>query len=106
MKTPPYRADGTTYFRNEAGERVCTGSMMGRRDVLPDNRKAAIKLHLRHVPFVDGCYDQGGAYWGGPDNLWCAWADGVVIYVRDPDWDREAVKAEIREVLPNARFYR
>jgi len=103
---PPFRENGLCYGFGPDGKRVCTGAQMGRCDVLPDDRTQSVKLHLRRVPFVDYCYDQGGAYWGGPANLWCAWGDGVVIYVRDPDWDREAVKAEIREVLPNARFYR
>jgi hypothetical protein len=26
---------------------------------------------LFKVTLVDGCYDDGGAYWGAPDNLWC-----------------------------------
>jgi len=45
------------------------------------------KVHLRCVPFVDGDYDKGGAYWGGGTPLFCAWgwnADGdqVVCYFR------------------------
>ena len=33
---------------------------------------APVKVHLTRVPFVDGAYDRGGAYWGSPANLWCA----------------------------------
>jgi hypothetical protein len=28
------------------------------------------KCRLQKVPFVDQCYDRGGAYWGLPDNLY------------------------------------
>lgn len=71
----------------------------------------ALKLHLHRVPFVDGDYDQGGAYWGGgPDSLplFCAWdSDGETtgtIYLRARE--REDAKAQIKALYPNARFYR
>lgn len=44
------------------------------------------KCKLQRVPFVDGDYDPGGAYWGGGRDtppLFCAWdAGGEVIYLR------------------------
>lgn len=104
--TPPYKV-------NVSSPR---GAPMGRSDFYPQGtRLDAHKLHLRRVPLVDGGYDQGGAYWGCPASLWCAWNDagtvlqaidntGTVIFVRAGD--REAAKACIRETLPNARFYR
>lgn len=36
---------------------------------------------LLKVPFVDECYDAGGAYWGAPANLWRA-------YSMQENWDR------------------
>lgn len=67
------------------------------------------KVQLRRVPFVDGDYDQGGAYWGGGRYtlpLFAAWnfreVDGEmrICYFRAPT--REAAKA----LLPNCTFYR
>lgn len=45
-------------------------------------------VRLFYVPFVDGCYDRGGAYWGGPADLYCA-TDGQ-------DW-RAFVRARSRQ---------
>lgn len=28
-----------------------------------------VKVYDRAVPFIDGAYDKGGAYWGAPANL-------------------------------------
>jgi hypothetical protein len=41
-------------------------------------------LHLAYVRFVDGDYDLGGAYWGSPADLYCAWSDDemTMIFVR------------------------
>lgn len=101
---PPYKENGMRYGFDRDGKRICTGAMMGRCDELPDNLNAAVKLHLRRVPFVDYCYDQGGAYWGAPGDLWCAWCDGVAIYTRAKS--RSDAKAIVISKLPNARFYR
>lgn len=46
------------------------GAPMGRCDVTGGYPKS---LTLRAVPFIDGGYDRGGAYWGSPANLFCAW---------------------------------
>ena len=100
MKAPYYH-NGTTGFTNEHGERVCTGSQMGRRNAIPADYTGE-KLNLRRVPFVDGAYDPGGAYWGGPATLWCAWGqtdtEQVEVYVRAPD--REAAKLAIIRSFP------
>ena len=45
------------------------GSPMGRRDHC-DNPEAT--LYLFKVNMVDGDYDDGGAYWGGGEPLYCA----------------------------------
>lgn len=78
------------------------GAPMGRRSDNPANFDG-LKTHLQRVPFVDYCYDQGGAYWGSPANLYCAWADTgeeeIVTYFRANS--REEAKAQ----LPGAKFY-
>lgn len=43
---------------------------------LDEEGKAFLKFELLKVPFVDECYDAGGAYWGAPANLWRAYAEG------------------------------
>jgi len=58
--------DGATGFTSDTGEWVCTGSQMGRRNVLPDDRSEPCKLRLARLRLVDGGYDQWGAYWGSP----------------------------------------
>lgn len=100
---------GTTGFTNDAGKWICTGSQMGRRNELPDNRNEAVKLRMERLEFVDGDYDAlGGAYWGAPANVWCAWGDAsdyaVRVFVRADS--RDQAKGKVREQLPNARFYR
>lgn len=99
---------GITGFYNDENKWIATGSQMGRRNVLPDDRNIPAKLHLVRLPFVDGCYDKWGAYWGSPANVWCAWGDcaevAVKVFIRAND--RREAKARVREELPNARFYR
>ena len=80
---------------------------MGRRTDLRSDGEP-IKLCLRKVPFIDGCYDQGGAYWGSPANLWVAWGDDGdevnAIYIRADT--RADAKRQILEHRANATFYR
>lgn len=55
------------------------GAPMGRRS---DNYLEG-KAKCRRVILVDGDYDLGGAYWGGPTNLWVVWDElGNVVYHR------------------------
>ena len=100
---PPYLSNGTTYGTDSAGNRICTGSQMGRRQHLPPVG-ASPRLHLRRVPFVDQCYDQGGAYWGCPANLFCAWSEGVEIYLRANS--RQDARSKVLLLVPQAKFYR
>lgn len=101
---------GTTGFWNEKNEWQCTGSQMGRRDELPDDRAINVKLHLSQLRWVDGGYDQGGAYWGyvPGQHIYVAHGDGpefqIRVYVKC--YDRIYAKNQIRKLLPNARFYR
>lgn len=43
------------------------GAPMGRPNV--GKPPTDQKIYDSHVPFEDGCYDTGGAYWGSPANL-------------------------------------
>jgi hypothetical protein len=80
------------------------GAPMGRRSDNPASVDGE-KLFLRYVPFVDGCYDRGGAYWGMPANLyWWSDLEGTRQgYLRAPD--HESAKAKIREDAPACTFY-
>ena len=98
---------------------------MGRSNQLPLDipRLTPFKLHLAKVPFVDGDYDQGGAYWGGPADLYCAYGalgvpcynngekgflagspafDECLVFVRAKN--RADAKTKVRNFLPNVRF--
>ena len=44
------------------------GAPMGRSNV--GTRPSKGKVYTRYVPFYDGAYDKGGAYWGSPANLY------------------------------------
>jgi hypothetical protein len=82
------------------------GAPMGRPCDLPD--ATTDKLYLRKVPFFDGDYDNGGAYWGGgvPGSLlYCAWdVEGRATYVRAPN--RDVAKKEVLKDAPGAKFFR
>jgi len=106
----PWRESGANYCTGLNGERICTGAKMGRRDEIPSDKSEVLTLHLRKVRMTsDGCYDQGGAYWGQSETLYCSYGwshteeKRVVIYVRAQN--REEAKAQIREELPNVLFY-
>ncbi|MCY1283626.1 hypothetical protein D9M68_940250 [compost metagenome] len=89
------------------------GAPMGRRnrcEMLPDE---VGKVYLQRVPFVDGCYDQGGAYWGAPANLWRAYCEMEITEGEIDVFEqflragtREQAKAALRDEFPNISFYR
>lgn len=103
---PSYTEDGRTYGHDGKGNRVCTGSMMGRcnRRGDPDCNS---RFYLRRVRINSGGYDQGGAYWGlGLPLYWYSALpdDGEISgYVRA--WSREDAKEMVRDEYPNARFF-
>lgn len=98
---------GITYGIDAQGNRVCTGTQSGRRNSLYPYTNSDIKLHLQHLPLVDGCYDKWGAYWGGPDNLYCAWNDLLNTYIFIRATHRDHAKQTIRhQFYKNAVFYR
>lgn len=86
------------------------GAQMGRANTLPENPKEATpRLHLTHVRFNAGGYDFGGAYWGTPENLYCAETgdeqeEYVRLFVRANNVMH--ARAEVRKIIPYARFYR
>lgn len=69
-------------------------------------KRQAIDLYLMYVPFVDGGYDEGGAYWGSPANLYRAVNVelGIEMFVR-ASWRSEA-EVEVRKHYPYAKFKR
>lgn len=85
------------------------GAPMGRFNRLPDNTDEPVKLQMVRLRWVDGDYDQGGVYWGGGSGDYIYFAKGdtsdvvVEVYVRAKR--RNDAKAEVRKLLPNARFY-
>lgn len=94
-------------LKNEPG---CSryGAQMGRRDQRGDPDRA-YKFHLQRLRLYDGAYDAGGAYFGGPATVYCAFVDDeedghVRMFLRAPS--RKAAKFAVNEEYPNARFYR
>lgn len=63
------------------------GARMGRHDV-PDLDTSPGSVRLFAVRLDAGGYDDGGAYWGHGDRLWCA---------RDKDGDERFMRASSRE---------
>ena len=85
------------------------GANMGRMNWgMNDHYKRPMMMYLQRVRLVDGDYDLGGAYWGGPPSLplFCAWAedDEARVFVRAKD--HNAAKLEVKEYFPNAQFFR
>lgn len=61
------------------------GAPMGRPRQLPGDLGTVRALSMSFVPFTDGDYDAGGAYWGGGKDslpLFCFWGYGVEMYHR------------------------
>jgi hypothetical protein len=81
------------------------GAQMGRQDVMPKDLTIPIKLQMERLKWVDHDYSQFGCYWGGGegDYIYCAWNAPVYIFVRAKT--RQEAKEQVRETIPNARFY-
>jgi hypothetical protein len=108
MNTLP---SGTTGFFNEANQWVGTGSRMGRQSWRGHGiDPTPVKCTMRKLRWVDGGYDEQGAYWGrtpGTHIYWCNFDIGDTnedIFVRAES--RDDAKEQVRVKLPNARFYR
>lgn len=67
MKRPYNESVGSKY-----------GAPMGR----PDDTHLEGICSIAKVPLYDGAYDKGGAYWGGPSDLYCAWNSEGARYCR------------------------
>lgn len=96
MQTLPYNVNVSGRY----------GAPMGRQNVRGDMEYAG-RLNLRRVPFHDGDYDGGGAYWGrrsGGQSLFCAWSPdrSIVVYL-DAIGHRDAA-AKVREDYDSARI--
>lgn len=103
-KLKPWEENGMRYGADRDGRQICRGAQMGRRSILPEDPAKPIKLKLEFMRLYDGAYDKGGAYWGSPDDLCCAYTDGVAVYVRATT--REVAKAKVRESIPGAQFHK
>ena len=109
---------GMTYFTDDNGRKVCTGSQMGRPNIIPDcvTKMNRVKLRLEKLPLVDSDYDKAGSYWGykaGTD-IYCAWGTPpneitgnpfppIQIFVRAIS--RKDAKEQVRAKLANAKFF-
>lgn len=62
------------------------GAPMGRHGDNPSNLIGVKRLHAKHQGKQESGYDNGGAYWGSPNNVWGVWGwiDGEIccVYVR------------------------
>ena len=84
------------------------GAPMGRGNRIPDDIETAGKLYLEKLRWIDGAYDQGGAYWGMGDPIYRASGETATecleIFVRARD--REDAKKQIKELIETAIFHR
>lgn len=84
------------------------GAPMGRPNQHASEPRDQLRpvLVLLHLRFEDDCYDEGGAYWGLPANLWRVYGelDDEVIdfFLRAPS--REAAEAMALQDYPLATF--
>lgn len=87
------------------------GAPMGRPTARANNKYSiepgADPFHLVRVPLDKGGYDKGGAYWGLGEPLYYfefSRVPDLCGYVRGRT--RDHAKAAVREIHPNARFFR
>ena len=82
------------------------GAPMGRPEQ-HNHSASGLTFELEWVPFIDGGYDAGGAYWGAPDNLYCAQADdeadGVCFFLRAASRE-EAMNSVVKPIYLNCTF--
>lgn len=100
---------------------------MGRAEIIPYDKTVKVKMYLRPILVASdgGCYDEGGAYWGSgmpvwwanahlPEEMECHTTGGyILLQDKQPQVDlffrakdRDAAKAHVLSILPNATFYR
>ena len=78
------------------------GARMGRHDVLPEDDS---KWRCARLRFQDGCYDEGGAYWGSPANVYCAWQPKGTGFLTVRASSREEAKKLFESKYPETRFH-
>lgn len=76
------------------------GAPMGRPEWTNDFTKPC---RCFKVKFVDGDYDEGGAYWGGPADLYCATnGEGVQVFMRADS--RRMAKGMFKNTYPQIKW--
>lgn len=87
------------------------GAQMGRPNRIPSDITTAGKLHLVKLQWVDGDYDEGGAYFGGGmgDNVYWAYGETateqIEVFVRAKS--RNQAKEEVKELIKcPVKFFR
>lgn len=90
------------------------GAPMGRMSAHAADKSATIKFHLQKTHLDSGGYDEGGAYWGHPSNLYIVRSKGeflseqnyleaTVFYLRANS--RKEARAKALAQYPYARFF-
>lgn len=98
------------------------GADMGRPSFLTLDCNEAVRFQMEHLSLNNGGYDRGGAYWGFHPEGWKLYfalsvedhplrsyvGEEEMDRVETTTWapDRAAAKANIRQLLPNAKFLR
>lgn len=76
------------------------GAPLGRPEWANDFSSRCRCFRLR---FLDGCYDDGGAYWGSPANVYCCTnGDGVQLFNRAAS--RKVAKAFFQQNHPQIQW--
>lgn len=75
------------------------GAPHGRTEYAGDFEQRCRCFRLR---FIDQAYDEGGAYWGMPANVYCALSDTVRLFCRADS--RKEAKAKFKETNPKIRW--
>lgn len=91
-----------SYFK-EAKAYSVRGSDMGRRTIKEDTTKP---LHLQKVRLYSGGYDAGGAYWGTPDDLYCAFNEDMTFRVFTRAYNRVQAKINLNVLYDDLTFIR
>lgn len=79
------------------------GADMGRRAIAKDSTKP---LHLQKVRLDNGGYDPGGAYFGGPDDIYCAFNKDFSFRIMTRANSRNEAKEIFNEDFQNLTFIR
>lgn len=79
------------------------GAPMGR---LETNQDCVGKVSLRRIKIDQGGYDPGRAYWGIGQPLYWAGDESGALNIFFRACGREAAKNHVRDLWPEATFYR